>query len=147
MRELLLESFRAAVGAADPQKIIAAHLPHAPVGRTFVAEGTRVIVHLLASPLRVRSLLLEPKWFDEFRPAIEARPETDIEVFVASREEVAKIVGFQAHQGAMAVADEPVSPELFGFAREPGSCALPTSSRGCVPASSRSIHPPGGRRR
>lgn len=86
-------------------------------GRRFVAEGTRVLVHLLASPLRVRSLLLEPRWLEEFRPRIEARPETDLEVFVAPREEVQKIVGFQVHQGAMAVAEEPDAPELLAFAR------------------------------
>jgi tRNA G18 (ribose-2'-O)-methylase SpoU len=85
--------------------------------RTFVAEGSRVIVHLLASPLRVRSLLLEPKWLEEFRPAIETRPEQDLEVFVASRDEVARIVGFQAHQGAMAVAEEPDATDLYELAR------------------------------
>jgi tRNA G18 (ribose-2'-O)-methylase SpoU len=86
-------------------------------GRTFVAEGTRVIVHLLASPLRVRTLLLEPKCLEEFRPMLEARPETDLEVFVAPLEEVRKIVGFQVHHGAMAVADEPPAPDLFALAR------------------------------
>ena len=39
MRALLEESFRAAVAAADPQQIIAAHLPPAPRGRTFVAAA------------------------------------------------------------------------------------------------------------
>ncbi len=85
--------------------------------RTFVAEGTRVLVHLLASPLRIRSLLLEPRWVDEFRPALEARPEADLDVFVCTREELQRIVGFHVHHGAMAVADEPTSPDLFEFAR------------------------------
>jgi len=35
-KELLLESFRAAVAAADPLKILPAHLPPPPAGRTFV---------------------------------------------------------------------------------------------------------------
>ncbi|TAK80181.1 MAG: glycerate kinase [Betaproteobacteria bacterium] len=39
MRSLLEESFRAAVSAADPLKILAAHLPPAPKGRTFVAAA------------------------------------------------------------------------------------------------------------
>jgi len=39
MRALLEESFRAAVAAADPLKILAAHLPPAPKGRTFVAAA------------------------------------------------------------------------------------------------------------
>jgi tRNA G18 (ribose-2'-O)-methylase SpoU len=87
------------------------------MGRRFVAEGTRVLVHLLASPLRVRSLLLEPAQLEIFRAQIEARPEADLDVFVTSKEEVQKIVGFQVHHGAMAVADEPDAPDLFEFAR------------------------------
>lgn len=86
-------------------------------GRRFVAEGTRVLVHLLASPLHVRSLLLEPAQLEIFRAQIEARPEADLDVYVTSREEVQRIVGFQVHHGAMAVADEPDAPDLFEFAR------------------------------
>ena len=39
MRALLEESFRAAVAAADPLKILGAHLPAPPKGRTFVAAA------------------------------------------------------------------------------------------------------------
>jgi glycerate 2-kinase len=39
VRELLEESFRAAVAAADPLKILAPHLPQPPRGRTFVAAA------------------------------------------------------------------------------------------------------------
>jgi glycerate 2-kinase len=39
MRELLEASFRAAVAAADPLKILGAHLPPPPKGRTFVAAA------------------------------------------------------------------------------------------------------------
>jgi hydroxypyruvate reductase len=39
MRALLEESFRAAVAAADPLKILPAHLPRPPRGRTFVAAA------------------------------------------------------------------------------------------------------------
>jgi hydroxypyruvate reductase len=39
MRDLLEESFRAAVAAADPLRILAQHLPSAPRGRTFVAAA------------------------------------------------------------------------------------------------------------
>ncbi len=39
MRALLEESFRAAVAAADPLQILAAHLPFPPKGRTFVAAA------------------------------------------------------------------------------------------------------------
>jgi hydroxypyruvate reductase len=39
MRELLEQSFRAAVAAADPLKILPSHLPRPPRGRTFVAAA------------------------------------------------------------------------------------------------------------
>jgi hydroxypyruvate reductase len=39
VRELLAESFRAAVAAADPLHILPAHLPAPPRGRTFVAAA------------------------------------------------------------------------------------------------------------
>jgi len=39
MRALLEESFRAAVAAADPRRILASHLPRPPKGRTFVAAA------------------------------------------------------------------------------------------------------------
>ena len=39
MRPLLLESFRVAVAAADPLRILAPHLPQPPRGRTFVAAA------------------------------------------------------------------------------------------------------------
>jgi hydroxypyruvate reductase len=39
MRALLEDSFRAAVAAADPLKILPAHLPRPPRGRTFVAAA------------------------------------------------------------------------------------------------------------
>ncbi|MSQ55646.1 MAG: glycerate kinase [Betaproteobacteria bacterium] len=39
MRSLLEESFRAAVAAADPLKILPPHLPAPPAGRTFVAAA------------------------------------------------------------------------------------------------------------
>jgi glycerate 2-kinase len=49
MRALLLETFRAAVAAADPQKIIAAHLPPAPRGRTFVAAAGKAAASMAAA--------------------------------------------------------------------------------------------------
>jgi hydroxypyruvate reductase len=49
LRELLVESFRAAVAAADPQKIIAAHLPPPPRGRTFVAAAGKAAASMAAA--------------------------------------------------------------------------------------------------
>jgi hydroxypyruvate reductase len=49
MRALLEESFRAAVGAADPRRILAAHLPRPPKGRTFVAAAGKAAASMAAA--------------------------------------------------------------------------------------------------
>jgi hydroxypyruvate reductase len=49
MRALLEESFRAAVGAADPLKILAAHLPPPPAGRTFIAAAGKAAASMAAA--------------------------------------------------------------------------------------------------
>src|SRR5262245_13346558 len=54
MRELLEESFRAAVAAADPLKILGAHLPPPPRGRTFVAAAGKAAASM--------ALAVEQNW-------------------------------------------------------------------------------------
>src|SRR5688572_28925386 len=49
MRALLEESFRAAVAAADPLRILAPHLPSAPKGRTFVAAAGKAAAAMAAA--------------------------------------------------------------------------------------------------
>ena len=57
MRALLEESFRAAVAAADPRQILAAHLPPAPRGRTYVAAAGKAAASMAAA--------IEEHWRDE----------------------------------------------------------------------------------
>ncbi|HSA89563.1 MAG TPA: glycerate kinase [Burkholderiales bacterium] len=54
MRELLEASFRAAVAAADPLKILGAHLPAPPKGRTFVAAAGKAAASM--------ALAVEQNW-------------------------------------------------------------------------------------
>jgi hydroxypyruvate reductase len=54
MRALLEESFRAAVAAADPLRILASHLPAAPGGRTFVAAAGKAAASM--------ALAVERQW-------------------------------------------------------------------------------------
>src|ERR1700704_3294224 len=49
MRALLEESFRAAVAAADPRAILAAHLPPPPKGRTCVAGAGKAAASMAAA--------------------------------------------------------------------------------------------------
>jgi len=49
VRALLEESFRAAVAAADPRAILAAHLPKPPKGRTYVAAAGKAAASMAAA--------------------------------------------------------------------------------------------------
>jgi glycerate 2-kinase len=49
MRALLEESFRAAVAAADPLRMLAPHLPPEPAGRTFVAAAGKAAASMAAA--------------------------------------------------------------------------------------------------
>jgi glycerate 2-kinase len=49
MRELLEQSFRAAVAAADPLKILGPRLPRPPKGRTFVAAAGKAAASMAAA--------------------------------------------------------------------------------------------------
>jgi glycerate 2-kinase len=49
VRELLEESFRAAVAAADPRRIVAPHLPGAPKGKTYVAAAGKAAAAMAAA--------------------------------------------------------------------------------------------------
>ena len=49
MRSLLEDSFRAAIAAADPLRILPAHLPPAPKGRIFVAAAGKAAASMAAA--------------------------------------------------------------------------------------------------
>ena len=76
-------------------------------GGIFVAEGTKVVRRLLGSSLTTESVLLSPERMEEFRSLLQARTES-VTVFVGSQEMLARIVGFELHQGAMAIARAPM---------------------------------------
>ncbi len=53
----------------------------------FVAEGDKVVRRLIASPLRILSLLVTERWVKVFAPLLDGRPET-VPVFVAPIEKM-----------------------------------------------------------
>ena len=77
----------------------------------FVAEGEKVVRRLLESPLPVISVLLPPKWIDEYRPLLEARPEM-ISTYTADKDLLEQIVGFSMYQGVLAIGRIPTLPTL-----------------------------------
>ena len=95
----------------EPYRTLRRPLEHQERG-IFVAEGEEVVRRLLESGLPVLSVLLTPEWLETHRVLLQEN-NSPIEVFVATKKLVESIVGFNLHQGIMAVAKipEPVSLE------------------------------------
>jgi tRNA G18 (ribose-2'-O)-methylase SpoU len=77
----------------------------------FVAEGEKPVVRLLESALPVVSLLVTERWLPIVEPLLYRRPE-DIPVYLADKELVDTIVGFDLFQGVMAIGTIPKPPNL-----------------------------------
>ncbi len=73
----------------------------------FVAEGEKVVRRLLDSSLQVVSLLLTPEWYDQLggERIIELRD--GAKIYVAEKRVLETIVGYNLHQGIMAVGKIP----------------------------------------
>ena len=70
----------------------------------FVTEGTKVVRRLLESSFTVVSVLLPEKWVPEFEPLLNARPEKEIPVYVATGKQMLEdLIGFSMYQGVLAV--------------------------------------------
>jgi tRNA G18 (ribose-2'-O)-methylase SpoU len=70
-------------------------------GGFFVAEGLGTIRRALSSPYPLRSLLLSPRRAVQLEDELAA---LEVDVFVASREVMAEVAGFDLHRGALALA-------------------------------------------
>jgi tRNA G18 (ribose-2'-O)-methylase SpoU len=81
----------------------------------FVAEGEKVVRRLLKTGLEVISLLLTPDWLARLASTGHLEGREDVTVFLAEAELLRRIVGFNIHQGIMAVAKVPAegSPEAL----------------------------------
>ncbi len=73
----------------------------------FIAEGEKVIRRFLESDLAVVSLLLTDEWFQRLEGILSARKEDHIKVFMGDKRLLETIVGFQLHQGIMAIGKVP----------------------------------------
>jgi tRNA G18 (ribose-2'-O)-methylase SpoU len=85
-------------GLRDP----AARVAYERAAGVFVVEGLFAIERLLASPYRIRSLLVTPAMRD--RLPLDG---VAAEVYVAERDVLAAVAGFDLHRGALAVATRP----------------------------------------
>lgn len=74
----------------------------------FVAEGHLVVVRLLASGHRVRSVLVTPREHERLAGRLAG---VDAPVYVTNRDVMRHIVGFDLHRGAVAAADRFALPD------------------------------------
>ena len=101
--------------------------------RIFVAEGENVVRRLLATNLRIRSLLVTPEWLLQIQNEPRAS-DPSIIFYRAPKELLAEIVGFNLHQGIMAVVEMPTDPVLEDVLDSVGSTGLIVALDGLVSA-------------
>jgi len=89
----------------EPYRTLKRPLEHSRAG-FFVAEGEKVVLRLLRSSLRVRSVLITEQWFNAYRELIEGRTENP-KIYLVEKSLMEEIVGFPLHKGIMAIADIP----------------------------------------
>lgn len=89
--------------------------------RCFVAEGLTVVRRLLVSPHRVRAVLVTPNRLAALAPELERCPAP---VYVADREVLAAVAGFDLHRGVVASADRPGPPDLADVLRSARALAV-----------------------
>lgn len=107
-----------------PQPILTLDLPELALYRTLrrpeeherlgmlVATNAKVVQRLLASRFTVESLLLTPDWLERLSPALLARPEAVIRIYLAEKPLMETLLGYSLHQGALAAARIPPQPTL-----------------------------------
>src|SRR5947209_1962020 len=101
----------------DPYRTLRRPIQHIRQG-IFVAEGEKVVRRLLDSNLPVISLLLTEEWYEKLLAGspLSSRPVppniADASIFVAGKKLLESIVGFNLHQGIMAVAKMPADRSL-----------------------------------
>ncbi|HEV8538384.1 MAG TPA: RNA methyltransferase, partial [Bacteroidota bacterium] len=106
----------------QPYRTLRRPMEHIKQG-IFVAEGEKVVRRLLESNMKIISMLMTPEWNNRLFPNehptsnIEHRkPLTDnpkpFDVFIAEQELLETIVGYNLHQGIMAVAAVPESMSI-----------------------------------
>lgn len=78
----------------------------------FVAEGEKVVRRLLATDIEVVSLLVTDEWYDKLVPSLQRGIHRNVRVFIGGKNLMENIVGYDLHQGVMAVARVPSAPSL-----------------------------------
>jgi tRNA G18 (ribose-2'-O)-methylase SpoU len=103
----------------EPYLTLRRPIEHLELG-IFVAEGEKVVRRLLASPLLIRSMLLTHDWYSklEAEGLFGITEKKQFDIFIADKSVLETIVGFNLHQGIMAVAETPEQNTLDKIVRE-----------------------------
>lgn len=78
----------------------------------FVAESSRVFEHLLNSSLEIHSVLITPKWLAKTNLELLEKKVPHDKVYLTTEKNMESIVGFNLHQGVMAIAKRPISTSI-----------------------------------
>ena len=78
----------------------------------FVVEGEFLVRRLLASPFSVHSLLMTASRYESGHRNIPS----DGQVYLAAKEVISKIVGFDFHRGVLALGHRPLRQKIWNYA-------------------------------
>jgi tRNA G18 (ribose-2'-O)-methylase SpoU len=104
------------VGLRDPQ-----HRRRLEGDEFFIAEGINVIERLVASSFELRSVLVTPQRYERMEPMLTTLP---CAVYIASRDVLAHVAGFDLHRGAVASAARGLQPLLDDVLRNSQTIAV-----------------------
>ena len=107
----------------EPYRTMRRPVEHRAKG-IFVAEGEKVVRRLLESELRTVSILMSPEWLERYRDILSIKMIKQ-GVFIAEKALLDQIVGYNLHQGIMAIGRVPEPLDIFKAVEEfPKPCLL-----------------------
>ncbi|WP_202977099.1 TrmH family RNA methyltransferase [Ornithinimicrobium flavum] len=78
----------------------------------YMAESEKVIRRALGAGHRLRSLLMTPRWVQEWPDLLRTAQEQDAPVYVASPRVAEELTGFHLHRGVLAAMHRPELPSV-----------------------------------
>jgi len=83
----------------------------------FIAESPKIVRKVLQSPFTVPLAFMTEEHFENLRPLFDNRFDTT-DIFLASKTEIEKVIGYPLHQGVMLAVRIPENPSLLQAAAQ-----------------------------